>query len=187
MSGPGKGRYTTFLPPKNSKNNLLAKLYNEKSQNGNIYVTQGEPTNLTVANAAVGNMLSNLATDISSGKVKTYYSQDINLFYGDNSQVPMSAQDPQINGNNYKDVPGAPANRYVPNLSSPGGISTKDVVTTNADPVLPNALTPDEVLGKVFVSDADTADPQSNSANLQPGGYLQIGTDLTPGKSPATK
>jgi hypothetical protein len=132
MSGPGSGRYTTFVPIKSARNSVLKSVYNDRyGSKADIYEGSKSFDNFSTAQVAAENSLKIKNKD----EILEYWSEGISLFY---KGAPDVSSVKFVN-------PGDPANPYVPDLSSPGvnqgvpsiysdpGISINDV-KPNFDP-----------------------------------------------------
>lgn len=168
MSGPGKGRYTTYVPISNDRNKLLWKLFNGKAgAAGNFYGSSNGPqtNNVNAAAAAVATASSYLlpTTGNQAGDLGMF-PNGVDLSYG--------------NAPNLNDVAwnraGDPANSYVPDITSPGPGKTsgleKDLnPNISATDVKPN-----------YVPGQNTASPDATSDQV---GVSPLVRDLIPGKS----
>jgi len=121
----GQGKYTTFAPPANDKNTLMARLY-PTAPNASLVGKETETREATVALAKQFLTPSHQAGDLS------YLPQGVDLDYSGKSaaiQPPNTAEG--------KDVvwgrPGDPANSYAPDVSSPGPGKT-DGLDKDVDP-----------------------------------------------------
>lgn len=127
MSGPGKGRYTTFVDKASPRNSLLWKLFNRKAPNdaGVFYGGQEPSDNAKAAAAAVATATSNVSNGIG-GLIPTngiqsgdtgMFPTGVNLKFGDSPDLTKVKWS----------KPGDPANSYVPDTSSPGPGRTQGI------------------------------------------------------------
>ena len=178
MSGPGKGRYTTYVPVASARNTLLRKLFNNKAPNG-AGVLYGDPEqtdNAKAAEAAVARATAKVAGGVGG------ITPEDGLQAGDAGMFPTGVDLSWGNAPNLADVKwknaGDPANAYVPDVSSPGPGKTQGV-EKDADP----GLTVTDFKGETYIPGAPgtgTASPNSTSTVV---GTSPIGKDLTKGKS----
>lgn len=177
MSGPGKGRYTTYVPIQSERNKILWKLFNGKASGaGTIY---GKETfdNKEAAAAAVATATAPVKNGVggllpSDGKQAGdigMFSKDVDLSYGDapnTEDVKWSSA-------------GGPAIPYAPDVSSPGPGAAGQVRTDGKDKDQNPGLSvgdfkPGYVQGPNTVSPADTSPVVGKSVFTK---------DLDPGKS----
>jgi len=125
MSGPGKGRYTTYVARASARNSLLWKLFNKKAPNdaGVIYGSQEPSDNTSAAAAAVARATAevkegvggaNPANGVQAGDPGMFPS-GVNLSYKGTDTISP----PDTASVEWKN-PGDPANGFVPDISSPG-------------------------------------------------------------------
>lgn len=178
MSGPGKGRYTTYVDKASSRNSLLWKLFNKKAPNdaGVFYGGQEPSDNNAAAASVVARATANVDGSGVGGVIPVNGQQS-----GDPGMFPTGVNLKYGNSPDLTDVewrnPGDPSNSYVPDLTSPGPGRTlgtdKDV-----DPGISTAdLKPNYVPA---APGTGTVSPSSTSGNIGGG---SIGKDLEKGKS----
>lgn len=182
MSGPGSGRYTTYVPVSSAKNTLLNKLFNEKAANGKG-IFYGTTSNVVSNTDAAKEAVSKATAIVTSGVGGLLPSDGKQA--GDLGMFPNGV-DLTYQGTTLTTVPnlndvkwtkaGDPAIPYAPDVSSPGPGRTegidKDVnpdlkvsdFKQNYVPAAPGTGT---------VSPSTTSEKVSNV----------LGKDLTPGKS----
>lgn len=152
MSGPGSGRYTTYVPAASPRNELLSRLFNAKSTIGDIY-GKAYQTDLSAAAAVT------VARAIDKDKGMLPSS---NVQHGDINMFPQGVKFNFIDAPNIADVKwdspkfsmsgivtnsGGPANAYVPDISSPGVGKTQGT-DKDVDPKISVAdLKPDYIPG----------------------------------------
>lgn len=177
MSGPGKGRYTTYVPTSSPRNTLLWKLFNKKAPNdsGVFYGGQEPSNNVAAAAAVVSRATSNVSNGVG-GMFPTDGKQS-----GDPGMFPTGVDMSYGKAPNLADVewknPGDPANPYTPDISSPGPGRTlgidKDVdPSLSASDFKPNYVPAAPGTG--------TVSPNSTSSVV---GVSPITKVLEPGKS----
>jgi len=180
MSGPGKGRYTTYVDKASSRNSLLWKLFNKKAPNdAGVFYGGQEPSDNFAAAAAV---TARAVAPVSNGVGGVIPSNGLQA--ADPGMFPNGVDLSFGNAPDLKDVKwskaGDPANSFVPDVSSPGPGRT---LGTEKDEN-PN-------IGIKDIKPAyDTQNPPavgegtvSPSATSQSIGTSPIGKDLTQGKS----
>jgi len=174
MSGPGQGRYTTYVPNASDKNKMLSKLFNERSPNGRgeiygaAYQTDPAAAAKSTVDRATANVTNGVGGVIPADGIQT---GDINMF-------PTGVNLNFEGGPNTGDVkwqnPGDPANGYVPDLSSPGAGRT-DPTQKDVDPgIKPADVKPNYVAGTLG---SGTQAPSALSVKSP------IGKNLVMGKS----
>lgn len=182
MSGPGKGRYTTYVDKASARNSLLWKLFNKKAPNdaGVFYGGQDPTDNSTAAAAVVSRATSNVTNGVggitpSNGKQSGdpgMFPSGVNLDYSGTSSSPV----PNLADVEWKN-PGDPANAYVPDVSSPGPGRTKGIdKDTN-----PNLSAAD--FKPNYVPAAPDTGTESPSTTSQSVGISPIAKNLQMGKS----
>jgi hypothetical protein len=187
-SGPGSGRYTTYVPPKSAKRTFFEKLFKGSNSDSTAMVgTEGgappylglDQQEAIAAAATAGNeILRGTTTDgLISGDMG-HFPQGVDLsFSGKNSEFqPPNTQEKAETGQWKK--AGDPANAYVPDITSPGPGKTsgsdkdQDPKITSTDikpkyvPGAPNTGTksPSRVSGKVWeANQLGTELPKGNS------------------------
>jgi hypothetical protein len=172
MSGPGSGRYTTYVPVASPRNKLLRELFNKKAQNesGVFYGKLDQTDNADAASAAVTRatapVVNGVGGVIPSDGIQagdpSMFPNGVNLSYGgapDLTEVKWTA-------------PGGPA---VPYAGRTKGVE-KDV-----DPKLTIA----DFKGETYVPAAPDTGTVSPSTTSGPGGLgaPPIGKPLVKGKS----
>ena len=184
MSGPGSGRYTTYVPTASTKNELLSKLFNAKSPNGDIYDKAYQTDLAAAASAAV-----KIATDKTKGMLPVGGLQtgDINMFpngvklnYADAPNVADVKWDSaKFSPSGVVTNAGGPANAYVPDISSPGAGKT-DGVQKDVNPnISAKDLKPDYVPA---APGTGTTSPNSTSPTIGTS-TLGSGRKLVMGRS----
>ncbi len=180
MSGPGKGRYTTYVDKASSRNSLLWKLFNKKApDDAGVFYGGQEPSNNVTAAAAVTARAIAPVTNGVGGVIPSNGNQA-----GDPGMFPNGVDLSFGNAPNVADVkwvnPGDPANSFVPDISSPGPGRTSGI-DKDEDP---------KIGVKDIKSAYDTEKPPalgegtvSPSATSPKIGSSPIGKDLTQGKS----
>lgn len=178
MSGPGKGRYTQYVPEASERNNLLKKIFNKKAGDAAVfYGSVDETDNTKAAAAAVKVAVPLLAAGVGNPAI---FPAGVNMhFQGTDTQaVPdletvtwASANSPSGNS------AGGPANAFVPDVTSPGpgkksGLDKSDDPGISVQDIKPNYIPGGP--------DTGTVSPSATSANI---GNIPIGVDLVMGKS----
>lgn len=173
MSSPGKGRYTTFVPPASTRNQKLNRLFNGRAEGkGDLYGETYQTDQAKAAEEAV-----KVATDNDKGLFPADGTQvgDLNMFP---EGVRLDFTDsPNLNEVAWKKA-GDPANPYMPDVSSPGPGKT-DGTQKDQDP----KITVSDVKGVQYVPGAPstgTTSPDKTSPLLGNG---PIGKTLVKGKS----
>jgi len=189
MSGPGKGRYTTYVGKASPRNTLLWKLFNKKAPNdaGVFYGGQEPSDNTAAAAAAVSRATANVTNGIggltpSNGQQAgdpQMFPNGVDLTY---SSAPNLADVKWDSAKtNFSGLPttnsGGPANSYVPDISSPGPGKTSGVEKDTNPNISASEIKPNYVPG---APETGTVSPNTTSSGL---GTTPIGKDLTPGKS----
>lgn len=188
MSGPGKGRYTTYVPLASSRNSLLWKIFNKNAANeaGVFYGGQEPSDNLTAASAVKARATENVSNGVGG------LLPSNGLQAGDASMFPTGVD---LSFGNSPDITtvkwtnsGDPANGYVPDVTSPGagpagapgqvGELRVDPLDKNTDPKIsvPD-LKPNYIPG---APGTGTVSPNTTSTEI---GSSPIGKDLSMGKS----
>lgn len=161
MGTPGSGRYTTYIPVKNDRNDRLSKLFNKASSNGDIY--NSAESNSKAAEAAVS-----IAKAVFTGEGdRDIFGKGVSLSYG---EAPDTME---VKWNKAGD----PANPYVPDLSSPGPGKTEGV-DKDADPEL--KITDIKPNFDPKNPSVNAASPTATSSRL---GTMSLGENLQGGKS----
>jgi hypothetical protein len=182
MSGPGKGRYTTYVGNASPRNTLLWKLFNKKAPNdaGVFYGGQEPSDNSRAAAAAVTRATANVVNGVggiapANGKQAAdpgMFPNGVNLNYTGTSELSV----PNLEEVEWK-KPGDPANAYVPDLSSPGPGRTLGIDKDENPNLTPEDLKPNYVAA---APGTGTVSPDTTSTSLGAG---TIGKDLNLGKS----
>ena len=159
MGTPGSGRYTTYLPIKSSKTDMLLKLF--KGGFGAIY--NNKESNSDAASEAVA-IAKNVLNGVGDSDM---FGNGVDLNYGG---APNTAEVAWSKA-------GDPANAYVPDISSPGPGKTspedKDVdPKIAAEDIKPGFDTKNPSV--------NTTPPNATSRRL---GTLSLGENLQGGKS----
>lgn len=165
MGTPGSGRYTTYIPVKNNRNDRLAKLFNKASSAGDLYA--GAENNSKAAEAAVG-----IAKSVLNGSGdRDMFGDGIDLSYGSESGTV-----PDTTEVKWKTA-GDPANPYVPDISSPGPGKTEGI-DKDADPKIDSIdVKPN------FNPKSPTVGATSPAATSKRLGTISLGENLQGGKS----
>ena len=179
MSGPGKGRYTTYVPVASDKNKLLWKLFNGRAgSRGQIYGTEEQSSDNSKAASVV---LARATAPVNAKGVGGLFPSDgvqvgdADMFSSNGGKVDLNFKDaPNTAAVSWK-KPGDPANAYVPDITSPGPERTEGVQKD----VNPGISTVD-VKGDKFVPGPGVASPNSTSTNV---GLGPLGKNLTQGSS----
>lgn len=186
MAAPGSGRYTKFVPVASPRNELLARLFNARADNGRgeIYGKAYQTDPVAAAKAAV----ATAAAKVNGQGVGGLIPSD-GIQAGDIDMFPNGVKFDYGGAPDFKDVKwnvaGDPANPFTPDLSSPGPGKTEG---TQKD-IDPN-ITIEDVKGAKYVPGAPgtgTVSPVTTSVKL--GSPTAIGLDqsLTMGKSAASQ
>lgn len=170
MPGPGSGRYTSYTPSKTVATRLK-----------DIFKVPEDVTNY----------IKNPVADATAAIVSPV--GDINMFPQGVSKTYLTA--PEITGEveTYVSITGeaptengGPSNSFMPDLSSPGGQSSPDAVSTNINPsqketqkISAGDYKPNYVVG---APDTGTKSPSAADASLAIS-VFPIGKDLVLGKS----
>jgi hypothetical protein len=178
MSGPGTGRYTTFVPVASSRNKLLRDLFNGKASNqaGAFYGKVDETSNDAAAKAAVDTATAKVVGGVgglipSDGKQAAdpgMFPTGVDLSFG---------AAPNLNDVKWTSA-GGPAVPYAPDVSSPGPGKTSPLDKAD-DP----KLTVADFKGDTYIPGAPgtgTTSPSKTSTDL---GTSPIGKSLVMGKS----
>jgi len=190
MSGPGTGRYTTYVPKKSPRNERLSNLFNARPAAsgqptgdfyGSAYPEQDEAAKAAVARATanvdangVGGLIP--ANGMQSGDPQMF-PKGVDLGFG----THLDTDDPNATPN-LEDVkwskPGDPANAYVPDVSSPGAGKTEGV-DKDEDP----KLTVTDMAGETYIPGAPGTTTTSPTSTARTIGEAPIGKNLVMGKS----
>lgn len=182
MSGPGSGRYTTYVPTASSKNELLSKLFNAKSPTGDVYGKAYQTDLAAAANVAVA-----AATDKTKGMLPIGGLQtgDINMFpngvklnYGEAPNVgDVKWDSAKFSPSGVVTNSGGPANSYVPDISSPGAGRTEGVQKDVNPNVSAKDIKPDYVAGApgTGTTSPNATSPTIGTSTLGAGRRLVMG------------
>ena len=178
MSGPGKGRYTTYVPTSSTRNTLLWKLFNKKAPNdaGVFYGGQEPSNNVAAAAAAVARATADVTNGV--GGLTPANGQQV----GDAGMFPNGVDLSFGNAPNLSDVKwrnaGDPANSFAPDVSSPGPGKTSGL-DKSENP----ELSIKDFKGETYVPGAPDTGTTSPSTTSEKLGTAPIGKDLEKGKS----
>jgi len=173
MSGPGKGRYTTYVA-NSAKTPLLSKLYNSRAAAGIgvIYGGADEKDNSKAAASVVKTASELLSAGVGD---PSYFPNGVNMSYQGTSAVSV----PDQTRLSWKS-PGDAVGGYVPDVTSPGATADGSVnvdPTTKTNPVsLDDMLSVHKEQG-IPGQTVGTTTPASTSKSVT------IGSDLEMGKS----
>lgn len=177
MSGPGKGRYTSYVSKASIRNSFLWKLFNKKAPNDSgVFYGGQEPSDNSAAAAAV---VSRATSNVVNGVGGLIPSDGIQA--GDPGMFPTGVNLKYGNSPNLAEVewkkPGDPANAYIPDVSSPGPGRTLGTEKDENPEIEISDVKPNYVPAS---PDTGTVSPSSTSSNIGAG---SIGKDLEKGKS----
>lgn len=178
MSGPGSGRYTTYVPVASARNKLLRDLFNKKAPNdaGVFYGKVDQTDNTDAAKAAVARATAPVVNGVG-GILPSDGQQS-----GDLGMFPTGVALGYGEAPNLNDVkwtsPGGPAVPYAPDVSSPGPGRTLGV-EKDVDP----KLTVADLKGETYVPGAPGTGTVSPSSTAPTIGSTAIGKPLVKGKS----
>lgn len=190
MSGPGKGRYTTYVPAASDRNAMLSKLFNGKASDGKaLGVIYGgdkgyQTDNHEAAAKAVAVATGDKGLIPSSGIQKgdsDMFPNNVDLKFGgapDLKSVEWKTATSTFGG--APSNAGGPANPYVPDLTSPGPGGTSGVDKKEDPGITAAAVKPNYTPGSGTGATMGTVSPSSTSSVI---GSSPIGADLTKGKS----
>lgn len=183
MSGPGKGRYTTYVPVSNDRNKLLWKLFNGKAgTRGQIYGTEEQSSdNSKAASVVLARATAPVNAEGVGGLLPSNGVQvgDPAIFSANGGKVNLNFSGaPDTTKVSWKN-PGDPANAYVPDITSPGPGAPGEVRTEGVQKDVNPKLDIDDIKDK-FVAGAGTRSPTETSTNV---GLGPLGKDLTQGSS----
>lgn len=179
MSGPGSGRYTTYVPVASNRNTMLRNLFNARASNeaGTFYGKVDETDNIKAAAAAVVTAVAPVAATGIGGVIPS-----AGLQAGDPGMFPTGVDLSFGNSPNLTEVvwgsAGGPANPYTPDLSSPGPGKTLGV-EKDSDP----KITVADVKGEKYVPGAPGTGTTSPNTTSPVVGSTPIGKSLQMGKS----
>lgn len=192
MSGPGKGRYTTYVPISSDRNTLLWKLFNGAAgTKGQLYgaTTTPQTDNTKAAAEAVKIAKSFLLPTAKQSGDSSMFPQGVDLTFG---------QAPDLTGVKWDDKPnrlniaggasttfGSPAIPYAPDISSPGPGDAGQVKTEGIDKDTNPGLNINDFKPgyQPGAPGTGTTSPSSTSKNV---GLGPLGNTLTMG-SPTVK
>ena len=174
MSGPGTGRYTTYVPVASTRNTMLSKLFNARADSniGAIYGKVDQTSNTEAAKEAVKTATSDTGVVPSNGHQvgdPAMFPLGVNLSFGNSPNIP------DVKWTNAGD----PTNPYVPDISSPGPGKT-DPLSKDKDPGISVAD-----MKASYVPGAPGTGTESPSVTSPILGAPPIGKSLTLGKSSA--
>ena len=186
-TGPGKGRYTTYVPPKSTRRSFFEKLFKGDNQSWNptIGSTEHAPpffgmdqAEAIEAAAALGNnVLRGQATDGIIAGDPNMFPNGVDLKYtGVTSEI--QAPNTLAGKDNAWEKAGDPANSYVPDLTSPGPGRTAGLDKDVNPEIKSSDLKPNYVAG---APDTGTKSPAVTSGKLYD--QQSFGTSLDKGKS----
>lgn len=195
MSGPGKGRYTTYVDKASKRNSLLWKLFNKKAPNesGVFYGGQEPSINSVAAAAVVARAKANVNGEgvgglfpengLQSGDIQMF-PDGVNLKYTGTTASPVpNLADVKWDSqkSNFSGLPttnsGGPANAYVPDLTSPG---PKKTLGTDKD--VDPAITAEDIKPNYVPAAPGTGTVSPSNTSPKIGGG-SLGSELTKGKS----
>lgn len=178
---PGSGRYTTYVPVDSPRNRLLREIFNKRAGDaGTLYGDPDQTDNSAAAESVLKRAKDN-SKGISpeSGLQKgdpDIFSEGVKLDY---TGVVDGVSAPNPDDIEWK-KPGDPIGAFMPDVSSPGPGNTEG--TQKSDPGITQEEAYQDIKGKPFTSDANTASPQSASKNVSDkaslGNVLEKGTKL---------
>lgn len=183
MSGPGKGRYTTYVPVSSDRNTRLWKLFNKNApEDAGVFYGGQEPSNNDTAAAAA---VARATAPVVKGVGGLFPSSGNQA--GDQQMFPNGVNLKFNDAPNLRDVkwmrPGDPANSFVPDISSPG---PKKTLGTDKN-VNPKIKTTDIKENYAYdntntpPAGEGTASPSDTSTVI--GNSSPIGVNLISGKS----
>lgn len=184
MSGPGTGRYTTYVPIASDRNTLLRKLFNAKADNeaGVFYGTADQTNNIEAAKVVSARASSANGLIPESGKQAgdlQMFPEGVDLSYGNApnlNDVAWETANSTFGGS--PSNAGGPANPYAPDISSPGPGKTSPY-DKSSDP----KIAVKDMKGEAYVPGAPgtgTVSPDSTSSKI---GMSPFGKALVKGKS----
>jgi len=181
MSGPGKGRYTTFVTKASARNSLLWKLFNKKAPNdaGVFYGSQEPSDNAKAAEAALARATAEVKDGVGGLSPEKgrqagdpgMFPTGVDLSYGGTD----SLSPPNVNEISWKN-PGDPANGFVPDISSPGPGKAGPLDKDQNPSVSPEDIKPNYIPG---APGTGTKSPSETSPVLA----KTLGKNLEKGKS----
>lgn len=196
MTSPGKGRYTDYvgppLPGPSSKYSRLHKLFNNNPMSSD----KGDSRGLFYSSTSKGNQTSNVDAaksvvekyvDLLLGDVpNTVATEDGNsLIYFNGSSIDSLPNTKEIDVN--VGIKGAPANPYMPDLSSPGALSNNkvnlDKDNDNVTEIVPSAYKPDLTIAPDTIDDKFSLGTVSPHVSSPVVGTVSIGSNLSMGSS----
>jgi len=177
MSGPGKGRYTTYVPVASNRNTLLHKLFNNQSANdvGVFYGSVDQSDNIKAAEAVVATAVPLLTA--GSGD-KNIFPAGVDMsFHGTPASPVPNLADVTWKSASEVSKAGGPAFAYLPDVTSPGDGKTSALDKSTDPGIKQDDVKPNYIPG---APGTGTASPSSTSVDI---GAFPVGRDLTPGKS----
>lgn len=196
MTSPGKGRYTDYvgpaLPGLSSKYNRLHKLFNNNPMTSDRGDARGlfysatskssQTSNVDAAKSVVEKYVDLLLGDVPN----TVATEDGNsLIYFNGSSIDSLPNTKEIDVN--VGIKGAPANPYMPDLSSPGALSNNkvnlDKDNDNVTEIVPSAYKPDLTIAPDTIDDKFSLGTVSPHVSSPVVGTVSIGSNLSMGSS----
>jgi hypothetical protein len=181
MSGPGSGRYTTYVPTASPRNEMLSKLFNAKSPKGDIYGKAYETNNAAAAASAVTRAIDNdkgmLPADNTQAGDLSMFPNGVKFNFSDAPNVANVKWDsPKFSPSGVVTNFGGPANAYVPDISSPGAGKTQGI-DKDVDPKITTAdIKPDYTPGSpgTGTTSPSTTSPLIGASSLTVGGKTLV-------------
>ena len=188
-TGPGKGRYTVFVPPKSPRRSFLEKLFKGtntswapvvgSTEQAPPFVGLDQQEAIAAAVKAGNDILRGLLTDGVAAGDPGLYPNGVDLtFHGRTADI--QAPDTTAGKDGLWSKPGDPANSFVPDITSPGPGKTNGL-DKDQDPKIKSV----DVTGKEnYVPagpDSGTKSPDDTAQKLYESHTL--GGDFTKGKS----
>ena len=182
MSGPGSGRYTKYVPVASERNQLLAKLFNDRAgDKGNIYGKTYQTDPVEAAATVVARATAKVEAGVGGLIPKEGKQQgDLDMFPSGVSFQYNDEKVPDLEKIKWAKA-GDPANAYVPDVTSPGPGKT-DGTQKDKDP----ELTVADLKGAGYKPGAPgtgTTSPSVTSPKLGDPASVGLGGTLEKGKS----
>lgn len=181
MSGPGKGRYTTFVTKASSRNSLLWKLFNKRAPNdrGVFFGSQEPSDNAKAAEAALARATAEVKDGVGGLNPEKgrqagdpgMFPTGVDLAYGGTDSISP----PDTSKVEWKN-PGDPANGFIPDISSPGPEKTNPLDKDQNPSVSPGDIKPNYIPG---APGTGTTAPSSTSSSIS----RSLNKNLEKGKS----
>lgn len=196
MTSPGKGRYTDYvgpaLPGLSSKYSRLHKLFNNNPMTSDKGDTRGlfyssttksnQTSNVDAAKSVVENYVDLMLGDVPNA-VATEDGNSLIYFNGNNVDLLPNTKEIDVN----KGIRGAPANPYMPDLSSPGALSNNkvnlDKDNDDVNEILPSDYKPDLIISSDTIADKFVLGSVSPHVSSPIVGTVSVGSNLTMGSS----